>query len=249
MTSSSPHSGSPARRRRARRRTRLPAAEIHRQLYSTALDHFRARGYEETSVACLTREAGVAKGTFFNHFPSKEHLLGTWFARRWTEALARAHKEDARGTDAAVVVAADLADSVRADPSLARSALERWHALPWPDNGEGIQEGGGIAPGGRTGTTVPTRVRSWFEARLAESLAMAVPLEPVEPEDLAAILTAALPSALLDALPPADASPSSDFSDDGEPGAAARRTATLLRASGYVAMNPPDPRGPERSAD
>lgn len=240
MTPTPSRTGPPSRRRRARRRTRLPAAEIHRQLYQTALDHFRARGYEETSVARLTREAGVAKGTFFNHFPSKEHLLGTWFSRRWADALARADREDARGTDAAVLLAADLADAVRQDPTLARSALERWHALPWPEPG---------GDGTNGVETVPARVRAWFEDRLSESLAMAVPLETVPPADLAAILAAALPEGLLDALPPLPhtapdgSAPSAPPAPATTPAAVARRTATLLRAAGYVAMDPPPPEG------
>jgi AcrR family transcriptional regulator len=71
---SAPH---PARRslsrapgRRERRR-----AEIHEKLYRAALKLFAERGYSATTVEDITEAADVGKGTFFNYFPSKEHLL------------------------------------------------------------------------------------------------------------------------------------------------------------------------------
>jgi len=46
--------------------------------------------YEETTVEEITERADVAKGTFFNYFPSKEALLGelsVWGAERIRAAL------------------------------------------------------------------------------------------------------------------------------------------------------------------
>jgi len=37
---------------------------------------FRERGFHNTTVEDITNAADVGKGTFFNYFPSKEHILG-----------------------------------------------------------------------------------------------------------------------------------------------------------------------------
>lgn len=44
-------------------------------LYVAAVTLFRQRGFDETRVEEITRAAGVAKGTFFNYFPTKEDVL------------------------------------------------------------------------------------------------------------------------------------------------------------------------------
>ena len=44
-------------------------------LYLAAVTLFRQRGFDETRVEEITRAAGVAKGTFFNYFPTKEDVL------------------------------------------------------------------------------------------------------------------------------------------------------------------------------
>ena len=45
------------------------------RLLNASLRLFREKGYEQTKVADITRAAGVAKGTFFNYFPTKERVL------------------------------------------------------------------------------------------------------------------------------------------------------------------------------
>lgn len=56
--------------RRERRRLR-----IRERILETALYLFETQGYEATTVAEIVRRADIAYGTFFNHFPSKLHLL------------------------------------------------------------------------------------------------------------------------------------------------------------------------------
>lgn len=56
--------------RRARR-----SAEIRERLFRAALDLFAAKGFAETTVEDITEAADVGKGTFFNYFPSKDHIL------------------------------------------------------------------------------------------------------------------------------------------------------------------------------
>jgi AcrR family transcriptional regulator len=56
------------------RRERRQAETRHR-LMLAALRLFAERGMAETSVEDITEAADVGKGTFFNYFPTKEHVL------------------------------------------------------------------------------------------------------------------------------------------------------------------------------
>lgn len=56
--------------RRARR-----SAATRECLFRAALELFAAKGFADTTVEDITAAADVGKGTFFNYFPSKEHLL------------------------------------------------------------------------------------------------------------------------------------------------------------------------------
>jgi AcrR family transcriptional regulator len=49
--------------------------DTHHRLIQSARALFREKGFEETTVEEITERADVAKGTFFNYFPSKEALL------------------------------------------------------------------------------------------------------------------------------------------------------------------------------
>jgi AcrR family transcriptional regulator len=63
--------------RRERRRT-----EIRERLFQSALRLFAERGFMETTVEDITEAADVGKGTFFNYFRTKEHVLATFGAER-----------------------------------------------------------------------------------------------------------------------------------------------------------------------
>ena len=56
--------------RRQRRST-----EIREKLFRAALKLFAEKGFAETTVEDITDAADVGKGTFFNYFPSKDHIL------------------------------------------------------------------------------------------------------------------------------------------------------------------------------
>src|SRR5229473_2056874 len=60
--------GSPDRRQRR-------SAELRERLFRAALDLFAKKGFAETTVEDITNAADVGKGTFFNYFPSKDHIL------------------------------------------------------------------------------------------------------------------------------------------------------------------------------
>jgi TetR/AcrR family transcriptional repressor of nem operon len=61
-----------------------PKHEARQKLLDAALSLIRTKGYEATTVDDLCAEAGVTKGAFFHHFPSKE-ALGVAAANHWSE--------------------------------------------------------------------------------------------------------------------------------------------------------------------
>jgi len=49
--------------------------ERRERLFRAALDLFARKGFAETTVEDITNAADLGKGTFFNYFPSKEHIF------------------------------------------------------------------------------------------------------------------------------------------------------------------------------
>jgi AcrR family transcriptional regulator len=112
----------PPRTNRRERRS----AEIRERLYRAALQIFAERGYLETTVADITEAADVGKGTFFNYFPTKEHVL----ARYGEERLATIERalQKARAGDGPVLpilkeLAGNLASQSSQSPDLYRSII------------------------------------------------------------------------------------------------------------------------------
>ena len=76
--------------RRSRR-----SSELRERLFNAALDIFAKKGFAESTVEDITNAADVGKGTFFNYFPSKEHILlafGEMQVAKLKEAVAEAHR-------------------------------------------------------------------------------------------------------------------------------------------------------------
>ena len=57
-------------------------AQTRDRLYRAAMDLFAQRGFLETTVEDITEAADVGKGTFFNYFPTKEHILAEFGGER-----------------------------------------------------------------------------------------------------------------------------------------------------------------------
>src|SRR5262245_11312938 len=57
-----------------------------RRIVETALDLFRSRGFDATTTRDIARAAGIASGTLFNYFETKEAIV----AQLAAEALASA---------------------------------------------------------------------------------------------------------------------------------------------------------------
>ena len=76
--------------------------ELRQLLYHKAIELFESQGYEKTTVQQITEAVGVAKGTFFNHFPTKEHVVEAWYQGITVEALAAAQERRDLGAEEAI---------------------------------------------------------------------------------------------------------------------------------------------------
>ncbi len=56
-------------------------------ILQTALAQFRARGFDESSMREIAREAGMSLGAAYYYFPSKESLVAAWY-----ESVQSAHE-------------------------------------------------------------------------------------------------------------------------------------------------------------
>lgn len=111
--------GRPSRRERRR-------AETRKRLFRAALRLFAARGVLATTVEDITEAADVGKGTFFNYFPSKEHVLlafGEMQASRARKVLEKAARRGRPMRKALERLGRELAAEPRRNPALARNLL------------------------------------------------------------------------------------------------------------------------------
>lgn len=79
QSNSGSHNGSAPAGRRERKRL-----ETREKLFEAALRLFATKGFAATTIEDITEAADVGKGTFFNYFPTKEHLLRYFGERQVT---------------------------------------------------------------------------------------------------------------------------------------------------------------------
>lgn len=60
--------------------------ETKNKIFAVSGKLFKEKGFENTTVDEITKEAGIAKGTFFNYFPTKEALL-LYFGEQMDELI------------------------------------------------------------------------------------------------------------------------------------------------------------------
>ena len=83
-------------REMGRRERRAAATRL--RLFRCALRLFAKRGFQNVTVEDITEAADVGKGTFFNYFESKDHVLGVMAEiqlGKVREAASRASPEQA----------------------------------------------------------------------------------------------------------------------------------------------------------
>src|SRR6187397_461520 len=76
-----------------------PRADKREAILRAATDTFAARGFFNAQVADVARAAGVAAGTVYLYFKSKDDLLVSIFERTMTEAIAEGRAALSRVTD------------------------------------------------------------------------------------------------------------------------------------------------------
>lgn len=113
----------PKQRVNRRERHRI---EMRERIFRSALGLFAERGYLETTVEDITEAADVGKGTFFNYFPTKDHVLAHYGEERVQE-IERSLERARGGKETVLAVlkdlATDLAGQSSESPELIRSVF------------------------------------------------------------------------------------------------------------------------------
>jgi AcrR family transcriptional regulator len=97
--------------------------DVRERLYAEALTLFRRDGFDAVPVSAICEATGVAKGTFFNHFPTKDHVLLEWYER--LNALANAPPPPGPLPQRLIALAGGFFDITLADPDLWRAKQQR----------------------------------------------------------------------------------------------------------------------------
>jgi TetR/AcrR family transcriptional regulator, repressor for uid operon len=83
--------------------------ETRQRVYAAAIAEFKRTGMAAADLGVIAKEAGVARGTFYFHFPTKEHVLAELERREEARLAAALSKFLAEPHD----LAAALAEVVR----------------------------------------------------------------------------------------------------------------------------------------
>jgi AcrR family transcriptional regulator len=78
---------------------RLPGLSPRDRVLRTAVDLFYEHGIHSVGIDRIIAESGVAKMTFYRHFPSKARLIAEYLAckdQAWRELLARAVGDESK---------------------------------------------------------------------------------------------------------------------------------------------------------
>ena len=122
---SSAHGGSDRGPDRRQRRS----AEIRERLFNAALKLFAEKGFAETTVADITNAADVGKGTFFNYFPSKDHILlafGEMQLGKLQEAINIARKTNEPMPQFLRALGARMTQEPTRNPAIIRALLQAY---------------------------------------------------------------------------------------------------------------------------
>lgn len=98
------------------------------KLLRAALDLYTSVGFRGTTTPAIATRAGIAEGTIYRHFTSKEHLLNEVYrgAQRWATGIIREIEEQAQGARASERlqrVARRFFEAAERDPAALRMLL------------------------------------------------------------------------------------------------------------------------------
>lgn len=105
---------------------RQRADETRRRLFIAAMQLFSECGYVETSVDAIANLAGVAKGTFFVHYPTKDAVIAQLVHRQIDLALAERERVVNAGggpIDAMRATVLSLGEQAARDRGLSRAVM------------------------------------------------------------------------------------------------------------------------------
>lgn len=82
--------------------------QLRERIYEVTLRLLGERGFEGASIERIANEVGIAKGTFFNYYENKEHVIGEWHRRMAAMCLAEAKERRFRTAKSAVQAVVDI---------------------------------------------------------------------------------------------------------------------------------------------
>lgn len=68
---------------------------VREQLLETARAQIERSGYARTTIRSVAAECGIAAGTVYNYFPSKDMLIATYVSEDWLRYLASIRASEA----------------------------------------------------------------------------------------------------------------------------------------------------------
>ena len=71
------------------------------KITETAMESFRERGYDQTTIRLIADEAGISVGNAYYYFPTKNHLVQELYRRVQGDHLERVHAAFGSSTDIA----------------------------------------------------------------------------------------------------------------------------------------------------
>ncbi len=107
------------------------ATETRIRLFRAALALIAERGIQKVTVEDITQAADVGKGTFFNYFPTKEHVLGVMAEIQFSKvnaAASRALDGDTPIREVLHELVLRLAEEPGRNPRMARAFLSSFLA-------------------------------------------------------------------------------------------------------------------------
>jgi len=116
----------PPETRQARKRL-----ETRERLYRSALRLFEQQGFDATTVQDITEGADAGKGTFFHHFPTKDHVLVAYWDEFNSRLLDTLETIKKRTTRSRLLTAMEIfGKAAESEPALGRVLLGRVFTSP-----------------------------------------------------------------------------------------------------------------------
>src|SRR5437773_2179635 len=146
----------------------MTQADLTRErLVRAALELFTAQGYHETTTPQIAKKAGVAEGTIYRHFTSKQHCFNELYrtAARWAGQLVKdADALKVGPREKLAELARGLVTGATHEAAVARSEVGPRRSHPRRSSNSSISGGANTRIGTPT-TPIPRLTYSWLLPR------------------------------------------------------------------------------------